>query len=161
MKQNNANIFTIQPVIPTDNAALKDNVITVEEWSETPQECNAPDVQKNIETRNATKNQDCLNIEKVNYWNGLYGVVVVIACILSSFIVILIPQHNVIELPEYWYEGMFIGIFGFWFNLVTSTILECKIVLNYPDKTSFIVMIDLFVTVSISLLITYSFMYTS
>ena len=41
-----------------------------------------------------------------------YGAFILIACIVMSSFFILIPQHNVIEHPKFWYESLFINIFG-------------------------------------------------
>ena len=69
-----------------------------------------------------------------------------LACILSSFIVILIPQHNVIKYPEYWYELVFISLVGYWCFLIINMTLVCAKVLHYPEFKSPKVMLDLFWT---------------
>ena len=41
-----------------------------------------------------------------NYWTIFYSLLLVIACLFSSFGVTLVPQHNSFEQPEYWYESI-------------------------------------------------------
>ena len=43
---------------------------------------------------------------KVKYQNICYGILVIFCCVLFSSPTILIPQHDTIKYPEYWYEGM-------------------------------------------------------
>ena len=48
----------------------------------------------------------------VSYWNALYGLLVVGACVLNLSILTLIPRENSIIHPEYWYEGLICVIVG-------------------------------------------------
>ena len=60
----------------------------------------------NVKERNRTVFEDSNNenTENVNLIYGLHILSVVGVCILFSSPVILIPQHDAIQLPEYWYE---------------------------------------------------------
>ena len=44
------------------------------------------------------------NIEEANIFHGLHILSVVGCCVLFASPIILIPQHDSIQLPEYWYE---------------------------------------------------------
>ena len=51
------------------------------------------------------------NISKTKndgYSNLLYFFLVIPSCVLLPFAIIIIPVHNVVEFPEYWYETMMI-----------------------------------------------------
>ena len=62
----------------------------------------------------------------VSYWNALYLIVVLLSCNLSAALWLLIPMHNAVEFPEYWYELLFPGSWLFvmgstyWCNLYGS-----------------------------------------
>ena len=47
-----------------------------------------------------------LNESRVSYWNGLFCFLVLSFCIILTAPTILIPQHDGIKFPEYWYELM-------------------------------------------------------
>ena len=39
-----------------------------------------------------------------SYWSWLYAVAALVICLVFTIPITIIPQHNVIEFPEYWYE---------------------------------------------------------
>ena len=41
-----------------------------------------------------------------SYWNAFYALAILVVCTLATAIVTLIPRHNTIFYPEYWYEPM-------------------------------------------------------
>ena len=98
-------------------------------------------------------------IDEKSYWKSFYGIIVLIACVCSSLIVTLIPQHNVIEEPKYWYELILISIFGYWSFFVINITLVCAKVLHYQEFKSFDTILDLFVTAAITHVISYSIIY--
>ena len=69
----------------------------------------------------------------VNYWNLLYIFVIVIGCAIVTCIVTLIPRHNTIFYPEYWYEPMIVFTFTIGLRLTFATILELWS--TYPYRT--------------------------
>ena len=82
--------------------------------------------------------------QKVNYMDGLYGVAILLTCVLFSSFLTLLPQHNMFENPEYWYEYLININLGYTLHLTLRTIFDCEIVLNYPDIKSFKVFINVF-----------------
>ena len=60
--------------------------------------------------RKEAETGDKLDEEKDGQWktanfiNGLHGISIVVVCIILSSPVILIPQHDAIQYPGYWYE---------------------------------------------------------
>ena len=46
----------------------------------------------------------------VSYWNLLYILVIPVGSISATSIVALIPRHNTIFYPEYWYEPMILFV---------------------------------------------------
>ena len=65
-----------------------------------------------------------------------YGAFILIACIVMSSFFILIPQHNVIEQPEFWYESLFINIFGWWTIFSAQKVLDAGMILGCPQIIS-------------------------
>ena len=62
--------------------------------------------------------------EEVNYVNGLHIFSVLGICVLLSSPVVIIPQHDAIQFPEYWYE------------------LLMTFALTYPIQWTLIAMLD-------------------
>ena len=102
-------------------------------------------------------------VETIDTYNGvrncLYGVIVLLSCIASSLIVTLIPQHDVIDDPEYWYELILISVFGYWSFFVINITLVCAKVLHYQEFKSFNIMFDLFITATMTMTISYTIFY--
>ena len=84
--------------------------------------------------------------ERVSYWNALYLIVVVLAVNLSSSLIMLIPQQNSIEHPEYWYEMMIIFPFTYWLWFIASNLYEFSIILKTSEMISFKFVLDLTLT---------------
>ena len=71
---------------------------------------------------------------------------VVVGGILSFSAITLVPYHNVIELPQYWYEIMFPSVFGYLTVLVYYHLLCCRTILEFPDLLLPKAMISIFLT---------------
>ena len=68
------------------------------------------------------------------FFNKLVHVLLVtIGCIFCYSFFALIPWHNIIEFPEYWYEPVFIWIFGYWPIYIYFCVIHCKYVMEYPE----------------------------
>ena len=93
------------------------------------------------------------------YWKSTYAIIILLSCVVSSMTVILIPQHNVIKYPEYWYELIFISILGHWSFFVINITLVCAKVLHYQEFKSFDIICDLFLTASMTQSLSYSLSY--
>ena len=62
--------------------------------------------------KNNIKNED---FSKRGCLNGIvYWTLLIIGCTLSFSVITLIPHHNNIKFPEYWYEPIFIFSLGYW-----------------------------------------------
>ena len=48
-------------------------------------------------------------IHKISYWNGLYALVILGWCVASTCTVTIIPVHDILEYPEFWWESIFLG----------------------------------------------------
>ena len=77
-----------------------------------------------------------------------------IGCLFSFSTITLVPYHNVIEFPEYWYEVMFPGCFGFCVPLVYYSIIKCSIIMDFPDLLVPTTTISIFLTTMITAMLT-------
>ena len=59
-------------------------------------------------------------------WSGLYGLLFVGICVICSSPILLLPQHNSIISPEYWYEGLINGCLSFPITLTLDTLIALK-----------------------------------
>ena len=62
-------------------------------------------------------------------------VLVVFLCVMSFLSLTLIPYHNVILLPFYWYESIFILVFGAIPCCFGLLVVQAKMILEYQDIT--------------------------
>ena len=146
MKENGGPIFTIKPetypkvLIPNIKVVNVNHCNTV-----TPGYTDnvAKDKERN---GNLKDEQRELTDDKVSYWNGCYGIVMLLSCLISSSVFTIIPQHDVIKYPEYWYESIFTNIFGMYITFITMKILDGEMILGYPHLKSFRLMIILLLT---------------
>lgn len=68
------------------------------------------------------KELDC-----VSYWNGFYIFAVLIISITYSCCLLVVPQHDAIKHPQYWYELALTTSFVFPLYAVLGTLQECNI----------------------------------
>jgi hypothetical protein len=85
-----------------------------------------------------------------NYWYGIYVLLVIAVTVLSSCFLTVMPQHNVIKQPEYWYELILVYVFGWWSFSIINRVLESEMVLGYTWENKLEVMLDLFLTCAIA-----------
>ena len=64
------------------------------------------EIAESCEVKNCNSENFATEINKVDYKNVFTVVLFLLCCILLSAPTILIPQHDAIMNPEYWYEGM-------------------------------------------------------
>ena len=72
---------------------------------------------------------------KMLLWNGFYIFLVLLISTVFTIPVILIPQHDIIEYPEYWWELILqsgVGVIPFAIN----TCLECRTIFRYEFLAS-------------------------
>ena len=90
----------------------------------------------NHSNKNGVTKNKAWSLENISYWNGIYVFAVLCYCILFTSLLILIPQHDAIEHPQYWYELILIFSLGFPFHLVFSTLQVCNIIFKIKCMTS-------------------------
>ena len=71
-----------------------------------------------------------------SYFNGLYLVLIIPACLLASSILTLIPYHDIIRYPQYWYEYAIQVSFGFWMFKAIHLLVDAALILNYSEIRS-------------------------
>ena len=70
------------------------------------------------------------NFANDSYWNILKIFIVVILCIVMSSPFTIIPQHDAIKNPKYWYETHIAVYFSFGLTRTIYDMMECKILFN-------------------------------
>ena len=80
-------------------------------------EAGEPSNQEDTENKNeatGSPNEEDLQVQDVNrpstiqnigYWNGMYAFVILGICVISTSTITMIPQHDIYEHPEFWWEG--------------------------------------------------------
>ena len=70
--------------------------------------------------------------DNTSYWNSLYGIIILLACILYGSFLTLIPRQNSILYPDYWYETLF--LFGV-ISIRNSALLVTELFIFTNEKT--------------------------
>ena len=110
-------------------------------------------VQKSNLTIIATQEQ---NVTSPSISTGLIGIYIWIVSILLSLIVTLLPQHNSILQPEYWYEGLVIWTIGENLIFAVSVIFERNKIKRDNCILSFGAIIQAFLSLGSGFIIIYT-----
>ena len=97
---------------------------------------------------------------KASYTNGLYHLLILALCILSSSAILLFPQHNALLFPEYWYESMIMGSVSFVLSLSMDTMVALKFYVMADFMLSFWVFIRLYLATAVAWVMTCCFSYS-
>ena len=103
--------------------------------------------------------QGFIKLENVSYWNGLYIFAVLVYAILFPSLMLVIPQHDVIKYPEYWYELMIIYTLVFPAYLTLTTIQQWNIFFKISEMLSLRTAKKLFLSATLGFLIPYCICY--
>ena len=100
---------------------------------------NVIQIRNGVTGRHITKNKslDCNNEDKAIYWRLIYFILIPILCVLVSSSITLLPQHNVVEFPQYFYEFMLILNTLYMVPQMISNMMECKILIKDKSILSF------------------------
>ena len=81
-----------------------------------------------VESRNDVSSHKGVSKATGYTLNLMFGFIILGLSVLFSSPTVLIPQHNAILYPEYWYEVMISASTVNSLGLVLNTMLECKII---------------------------------
>ena len=74
-----------------------------------------------------------LKIPKEVTRKWLYPSAISIMCTIAFFVAALLPTHDVIRYPEYWYEVMYVWIFAVAPLGALWSVFQCNNIMQYPD----------------------------
>ena len=77
-----------------------------------------------------------ITIARTSNWNFIFGVLILALCILFASPVILIPQHDGILYPDYWYEIMICTNLTICLNWTLAISIDSDVVLNLSTEIS-------------------------
>ena len=63
------------------------------------------------------------NTEGYSLWSIVYLIAILMWCLFFSSPILLIPQHNAIKNPEYWYESMLVGALSCFLSITLETVI--------------------------------------
>ena len=102
-----------------------------------------PTIEGDVEDTDSSSNkeefgneQTSMASEYVSYFNGFYPVLTILASLLASSIITLIPYHDVLRYPQFWYEFMIQMSFGILVFDAIFRIVEASWILNYKQIVS-------------------------
>lgn len=110
----------------------KDTVISV--ISNTENLHQAPNNQKEILKLMVEDEFDAT--KKINVRNGLYLILILFISTIYSSLYLLMPQHNFIDEPQYWYDVLFIFVILGPFLMVLTNLQICHLTLKIPSMMS-------------------------
>ena len=91
--------------------------------------------------------------------NGFYGILLIVLCVIFASPILLLPQHNVITSPQYWYEGIITGCLSFVLSLTLDTLIALKFYFKIGDIISIRLFLYLYIAASIAAVIPYTLSY--
>ena len=91
--------------------------------------------------------------------NGLYGILLIGLCVIFASPILLLPQHNVITSPQYWYEGMITGCLSFVLSLTLDTLIALKFYFKIGYIISIRLFLCLYIAAAIAAIIPYTLSY--
>ena len=98
-------------------------------------------------------------LDKVSYWNGLHIFTFLVICIAYNCLLLIIPQHDVIKEPKYWYELMFIYTSAIPMYGVLGTLQECYIYFGIDSMLTASTSVRLFLASAIGFVVPYCLYY--
>ena len=98
-------------------------------------------------------------LDKVSYWNGLHIFTCLIICIAYTCLLLVIPQHDVIKEPKYWYELIFIYTSAIPLYGVLGTLQECSINFGIDSMLTATCSVHLFLASAIGFVVPYCLCY--
>ena len=75
-----------------------------------------------IESQDNQGDTDAIT-ESYILWSILHLILILVWCVVFSSPILLIPQHNAIKNPEYWYESMLVGALSCFLSITLETIV--------------------------------------
>ena len=97
----------------------------------------------------------------VSYWNLLYILAISVGSVLATSIVTLIPRHNTIFYPEFWYEPMILFVFTICLRFSILTIAELYVLTKIEDLLSIKVFLKSLFGYSLSFVLPYCICYAT
>ena len=145
-------ISAYQPTSSNDSCTdAADRALQVEKEAHTKQSQERIVTFENILCNNSL---DCETWKPV--MTGMFGI---FGAILSTAIYTLIPVHNVIENPQYWYEGIFQAVFVFYPIYSLNSMYRCSIYTNIKYIRTYRHFFALYIMVALTGSIGYAMIY--
>ena len=120
---------------------------------------------ENHSTRNASRRKDFSTTEEsirskdATYWNILHILGVLLACLLQTSIVTLLPRQNSMIHQDYWYEGIIVFIIGVHVQATANLIMESYIFTGVKSVLSISNFIFVLIELILSFVIPYCVCY--
>lgn len=93
--------------------------------------------------------------EKLSFWFCLYGFAGVVLSIVLTSIITIWPQHNVIMMPQYWYELILSYVFGWSIGVGAVVVTTCSYSMNTDKIKTWQATFTIFIATSVSYLLSY------
>ena len=94
-------------------------------------------IQKRKKKLKNIKIEKLQKLKHSSYWNIFYFISIIAFCLILSSPLILVPQHNAIRNPKYWYEGVIVVQFSYTITATLYRMMSCKILFNLDCFTSY------------------------
>ena len=94
-----------------------------------------------------------------SYWNILHIFGVLLACLLQTSIVTLIPRQNSVVYPDYWYEGIIVFVLGVHLQATANLIMEAFIFLDEKSVLTSSIFLVVLIELVLSFIIPYCMCY--
>ena len=124
-------------IVTVESLGLAKKKLTKSGWTKIKTEVDAGGLNTRIKYADELLSPCSKSNFEVGLWCVFYLVLINLLCILWSVVPTLIPHHNIVEFPAYWWEPLIFG--GYFVNALYETlytILECKLVFGFTFLSS-------------------------
>ena len=80
------------------------------------------------------------NVSRYSYFDCFYGPLALIINLMASFVITMVPVHNSITNPKYWYEMMFSSASWILFEVTANTICADSIIDPFNKRSLFVIL---------------------
>ena len=98
----------------------------------------------------------CKKIVELINQNSVIFIWIVFLCVLSFLSITLIPYHNVVLCPFYWYESIFMLVFGGIPSCFGLIVVQVKTLMEFQDVTRPTIFFNFFMSLAVILTLVHS-----
>ena len=115
---------------------LANQTLEIKVECKSSKKANTPKTNTSEQEKNKSEEKDEYGTSNVSIWNFMYCPLILVSCICFVSTVILVPQHDGVLYPDYWYELMININLTYCLGWTVTFIHDVKVILNMSSMVS-------------------------